>query len=54
MSKELFCTNFVTGESEWPSPITRGQTRINLEKDITLIKSLPSNIFQILGEHHTV
>merc|ERR1711935_1018741 len=45
--KEHFCSSLAIG-SEWPKPVSRGQTRPGLERDIMLVKALPANIYSLL------
>ena len=44
--KEHFCSSLCI--SEWPKPVSRGQTRPGLERDIILVKALPLNIYSLL------
>ena len=48
--KEHFCSSLAIG-SEWPKPVSRGQTRPGLERDIMLVKDW---VFFGLGQKYII
>ena len=46
---EVFCEEHPDIEAFWPVPVGRGMQRINLEKDLVLLKSIPKLTFPLIS-----